>query len=56
MIIIDADGQALAQESMYRQRLPEQFRRRQSLSIGDGFDRRQKGRIPYPPVTVERYL
>jgi hypothetical protein len=56
MIIIDADGHALDQESMYRQRLPEQFRRRQSISIGDGFDRRQNGRIPYPPVTVERYL
>src|SRR6266849_4754509 len=56
-IIIDADGHALDQESMYRQRLPEQFRRRQSIGGGgDGFDRRQNGRIPYPPVTVERYL
>ena len=57
MIIIDADGHALDQESMYRQRLPEQFRRRQSIGGGgDGFDRRQNGHIPYPPVTVERYL
>ena len=57
MIIIDADGHALDQESMYRQRLPEQFRKRQSIGGGgDGFDRRQNGRIPYPPVTVERYL
>ena len=57
MIIIDADGHALDQESMYRQRRPEQFRRRQSIGGGgDGFDRRQNGRIPYPPVTVERYL
>jgi len=56
MIIIDADGHVLDQESMYRQRLPEQFRKRQSISIGDGFDRRQNGRIPYPPVTVEHYL
>jgi hypothetical protein len=28
MIIIDADGHALDQELMYRQRLPEHFRNR----------------------------
>jgi hypothetical protein len=56
MIIIDADGHVLDQESVYRQRLPEQFRKRQSSSIGDGFDRQQNGCIRYPPVTVERYL
>ena len=44
--IIDADGRITLD---HLPRLPEQFRRRQSISIGDGFDRRQNGRIRTRP-------
>src|SRR5262249_43385252 len=54
--ITDRRWHALTPASIYRPRLPQQSGRRQTSSIGDGFDRRQNGRIPYPPVTVERYL
>ncbi len=56
-IVIDADGHALDLESMYRQRLPEQYRQRMSIGGGgDTFDRRQNGAIPFRATSLERNL
>ena len=42
MVIIDADGHAVDNEAVYRERLPEQYRKRNFIVSSDGFDRGQK--------------
>ena len=39
MVIIDADGHAVDAEPVYRERLPEQYRKRNFIFPSDGFDR-----------------
>jgi len=57
MLIIDADGHVGDFDAAYRQRLPEEFKRRQSIGGGgDGFDRRQNGAIPWRATSVEQNL
>jgi hypothetical protein len=41
MLIIDADGHAVDNEGVYRERLPEQYRKRSFIHPSDGFDRHQ---------------
>ncbi|MFN0070821.1 MAG: amidohydrolase family protein [Chloroflexota bacterium] len=56
-IVIDADGHAGDLEPMYRQRLPEQYRKRMSVGgSGDTFDRRQNGTIPFRSTSLEQNL
>lgn len=57
IIVIDADGHAADFDTMYRQRLPEQFRKRMSIGGGgDSFDRRQNGTIPWRSTSAEQNL
>lgn len=43
-IIIDSDAHVFDTEAVYRQWLPEEYRRRPSIFAGgDGFDRGQRG-------------
>jgi hypothetical protein len=44
MTIIDADGHAVDNEAVYRERLPEQYRKRNFITPSDGFDRGQTAR------------
>ena len=39
MVIIDADGHAVDNEAVYRERLPEEYRKRNFIVPSDGFDR-----------------
>ena len=39
MVIIDADGHAVDNEAVYRERLPEQYRKRNFVVSSDRFDR-----------------
>jgi hypothetical protein len=54
MLIIDADGHAVDNEAVYRERLPEQYRRRSFIYPSDGFDRHQNGKIQKQPKTRSR--
>src|ERR1700739_2448966 len=45
MVIIDADGHAVDAEPVYRERLPEGYRRRNFIHPSDGFDSNQNGTI-----------
>ena len=45
MVIIDADGHAVDNEPVYRERLPEQYRKRSIIIPRDNFDRHQNGKI-----------
>jgi uncharacterized protein len=56
MVIIDADGHAVDREAMYRERLPEQFRKRMGIYPTDAFDRNQNGSIVKGPATPEDNL
>ena len=49
MLIIDADGHAVDNEAIYRERLPEQYRKRSFIHPSDGFDRHQNGKIKKQP-------
>ena len=51
MVIIDADGHAVDAEPMYRERLPERYRKRNFIYPSDGFDRNQNGTISKRPET-----
>jgi predicted TIM-barrel fold metal-dependent hydrolase len=51
MVIIDADGHAADRDTVYRERLPEQFRNRQYIYPMDAFDRFQNGTIVKMPAT-----
>jgi len=44
MVIIDADGHAVDAEPIYRERLPERYRKRNFIHPSDGFDRNQTAR------------
>ena len=39
MVIIDADGHAVDYEPVYRERLPEEYRKRATIYPTDNFDR-----------------
>jgi len=60
MTIIDADGHAAGHaadnEAAYRERLPEQYRRRSFIYASDGFDRHQNGKIQKTPKTPRQNL
>ena len=56
MVIIDADGHAADNEAVYRERLPEQYRRRTFIYSGDGFDRHQNGTITKAPKNPAQNL
>jgi hypothetical protein len=45
MVIVDADAHVVDLDEIYRQRLPEGFRRRMSIYPSDGFDRLQNGAL-----------
>ena len=45
MVIIDADGHAVDAEPVYRERLPERYRKRNFIHPSDGFDRNQNDTI-----------
>ncbi len=45
LVIIDADGHAVDYESVYRDRLPAQYRQRSSIFPSDNFDRSQNGKL-----------
>ena len=49
MVIIDADGHAVDNEAVYRERLPERYRKRNFIVSSDGFDRGQNGTIMKQP-------
>jgi predicted TIM-barrel fold metal-dependent hydrolase len=51
LVIIDADGHAVDQEPIYRERLPERFRKAMRIFPSDGFDRNQNGTINKAPRT-----
>ncbi|HUZ77869.1 MAG TPA: amidohydrolase family protein [Chloroflexota bacterium] len=57
MIIIDADGHIIDDETMYRQRMPEQYRQhRGGFYPSDGFDRGQNNTKNWRPNSVEKNL
>src|SRR6201987_5635226 len=56
MIIIDADGHAVDDETVYRERLPERYRRRNFIVPSDGFDRNQNGTINKRPASPAQNL
>ena len=56
MVIIDADGHAVDAEPMYRERLPECYRKRNFIHPSDGFDRNQNGTISKRPETPAQNL
>jgi predicted TIM-barrel fold metal-dependent hydrolase len=56
MVIIDADGHAVDAEPMYRERLPERYRKRNFIHPSDGFDRNQNGTISKRPETPAQNL
>ena len=56
MVIIDADGHAVDAEPMYRERLPERYRKRNFIHPSDGFDRNQNGTINKRPETPAQNL
>ena len=57
MTIIDADGHVLDWEAVYRQRLPEAFKKREKImGADDAFDRTQNGGIVRRGETVEMQL
>ena len=41
MVIIDADGHAVDNEAVYRERLPEQYRKRNFVALGENAADRQ---------------
>jgi len=43
-VLIDADGHAVDAEPMYRERLPERYRKRNFIHPSDGFDRNNASR------------
>ena len=45
MVIIDADGHAVDYESVYRERLPPEYRQRATIYPSDNFDRTQNGKL-----------
>ena len=45
MVIIDADGHAVDYEPVYRERLPERYRKRTTIYPSDNFDRTQNGEL-----------
>src|SRR5438132_11969523 len=56
MVIIDADGHAVDAEPVYRERLPERYRKRNFIHPSDGFDRNQNGTINKRPETPAQNL
>src|SRR5215468_7060640 len=56
MVIIDADGHAVDAEPIYRERLPERYRKRNFIHPSDGFDRNQNGTISKRPETPAQNL
>src|SRR3954451_4055585 len=56
MVIIDADGHAVDNEAVYRERLPEQYRKRNFIVSSDGFDRGQNGTIMKQPKDAAQNL
>ena len=56
MLIIDADGHAVDNEGVYRERLPEQYRKRSFIHPSDGFDRHQNGKIKKQPQDAAQNL
>src|SRR6202022_648741 len=56
MVIIDADGHAVDAEPVYRERLPERYRKRNFIHPSDGFDRNQNGTISKRPETPAQNL
>src|SRR5213080_1648347 len=56
MVIIDADGHAVDAEPIYRERLPERYRKRNFIHPSDGFDRNQNGAISRRPETPAQNL
>src|SRR6516162_6380006 len=56
MVIIDADGHAVDDEPMYRERLPERYRKRNFIYPSNGFDRNQNGTISKRPETSGQNL
>jgi uncharacterized protein len=56
MVIIDADGHAVDAEPVYRERLPERYRKRNFIYPSDGFDRNQNGTITKRPETPAQNL
>jgi uncharacterized protein len=49
LFIIDADAHAADSEPIYRERLPERYRKRRVIFPADGFDRSQNGTIDKVP-------
>ena len=45
VVIIDADGHAVDAEPVYREQLPERYRKRNFIHPSDGFDRNQNDTI-----------
>lgn len=56
MLIIDADGHAVDYDPVYRERLPERYRKRNAIIPMDGFDRSQNGRIVKQPQSAAQNL
>ena len=56
MVIIDADGHAVDNEAVYRERLPERYRKRNFIVSSDGFDRGQNGTIMKQPKDAAQNL
>jgi hypothetical protein len=56
MVIIDADGHAVDYDAVYRERLPQEYRRRTTILPTDNFDRSQNGRIVKQPANAAQDL
>src|ERR1700726_3458397 len=56
MVIIDADGHAVDYDPVYRERLPQEYRRRTTILPTDNFDRSQNGRIVKQPANAAQNL
>src|SRR6202007_1458628 len=56
MVISDADGHAVDAEPVYRERLPERYRKRNFIHPSDGFDRNQNGTISKRPKNPAQNL
>src|SRR5215467_8589036 len=56
MVIIDADGHAVDDETVYRERLSERYRKRNFIVPSDGFDRNQNGTISKRPESAAQNL
>ena len=56
MVIVDADGHAVDDETVYRERLPERYRKRNFIVPSDGFDRNQNGTINKRPESPAQNL